>query len=250
MHLDTRAERGALTTSGAPAATATDQTLPDPTTILDNASRKFGLIKSARDHQVVNDNQVGVGTLGIDISSDATCAPYLFTRAKGTQQVTGTAQKSTENDRFEQYKKQGWANTPKTKGKWAKAKPSSFQVYGFSIGNPLLCSSSGSSSGGTTTSPCGDGIEYKDLNNNGQQTFAGLPVWDISATELVFDQNCNQIASGTLHYLVSTAQYLPLQTRLSLTDSTGSETLTITDTLKDFGVKLKPRKIKLGSRTP
>ena len=233
--------------------TPTDTGLLDPDTIMARRESVFALIKSARYTEVVDDEQQQAQDIHVNVTGDATCAPYLFAKVVGTEEVLGTSQKSTQKARFEQYKKQGWANTSKTKGKWAKAKPSSFRVLGLTIDNPLECGSSSSSSSsntGTTSSPCGNGIEIKDLNNQGQLTFNGKSVWDVRATIILFDQNCDQAASGTLDYLVSTAHYLPVQYKATLTDPAGSETFTITETMKDFGAKIKRHTIKVGSKTP
>jgi len=233
-------------------AVAGCSTCPDPVTLLNNTISVYGQITSAHFDLITDGVQTGIEHLHIDATGDANCkGPSMTAHVTGSDVLLGTSQSRKVNEYITQIKNTIYIKptTGTKKGTWTKSKSQQLQVFSFPIGNPLLCSAttgggSGSGSGSTTTSD-----QLKDVVNLGGDTFQGIKVWHVRATDVSVDAN-GQTSQAQLDFFISQDHFLPYKFTVTVADSTQNITVVQSQVLTKFGKKVTVKAPKIGSRTP
>ena len=229
----TAATPGTTATVG-PTPSTTSSPYPDPVPILQSTIDVYGKVARAHFQVVTDAEQTNVERLHVDARGDASCKGPSF-KAQVTAKDTSLKNKQSKSAsvRFVVIKNQGYY---KVKGAaWKKIKPSNITVYSIPIEQPLICQSSSSGSSGSGSSS--NNTQIKDVTNLGPDTFQGIPVWHIRATEVNTDTNGTQ-SEATLDFLISQKGSLPYVLSFKAVDTQQKVTITQKQTLTKFGEKL------------
>jgi hypothetical protein len=228
------------TPSPTPAATST---YPDPNTILQNTFSVYQLLRSVHYELVTDGEQTSIEKVHLDAKGDVTCKNSSISgRLTGSDTLEGTSQTTTLDVRYIQIKKKVWLKSKQSHSRWAAGTPKDLSQFGITVNNILFCSSS-TSSGGTNNTA------IKDLTNVGPDTFQGVAVWHIRATQVTVDST-GKTSEATLDFLISQDHFLPYVFTVTIDDTVNHVTLVQKQILTQFGKKVNIKAPKIGSTTP
>ena len=246
---------GASATPGTPVATETPSvtttptgpSYPDPVQLLQETISAYGALNSVHFEDITNGAQTGMVKLHIDAVGDATCkGPAFKARVRGTETQIATSQKRSVDYYLVQYGTKNFTKSAKKNSTWKSSTATKAEAFGFSTDNPLACpnaSSSGSGSGGSSP-------QIKDVVNLGPESFHGVQVWHVRATQVTVDSQTGDTSDAQLDFYISQDHFLPYGYNVSVADAKTNITLGLSQRLTKFGKKVTVTKPKPGSKKP
>ncbi|MDQ2745248.1 MAG: hypothetical protein M3Z66_23530 [Chloroflexota bacterium] len=247
---------GASATPGTPVATGTPSTTatptgpsyPDPVQLLQETISAYGALNSVHFEDITDGAQTGTEKLHIDAVGDATCkGPAFKAHVRGTDTQVATSQKRSVNYYLIQYGSKFFTKSGKKNSTWKTSTASKSLAFSFSTDNPLACpnasSSSGSGSGGSSP-------QIKDVVNLGPESFHGVQVWHVRATQVTVDSATGNTSDAQLDFFISQDHFLPYGYNVSVADAKTNITLGLSQLLTKFGKKVTVTKPKPGSKKP
>ena len=240
---------GTPVATGTPSATATPTgpNYPDPVTLLQKTISAYGALNSVHFEDITDGAQAGKEKLHIDAVGNATCkGPAFKARVRGTDTQLSTSQKRSVDYYLVQYGTKIFTKSAKKNSVWKSSTASKSLAFGFSTDNPLACPSAGSSGSGSG----GSAPQIKDVVNLGPESFHGVQVWHVRATQVTVDSQTGTTSDARLDFYISQDHFLPYGYNVSVADAKTNVTLGLSQVLTKFGKKVTVTKPKPGSKTP
>jgi hypothetical protein len=227
-----------------PAPTVTPNPYPDPNTILRNMFTVYELLRSVHYEQVTDAEQASAEKLHLDAKGDVTCKNQAINGKLSLSDVLeGTSQTTKLNESYVQIKKAVFLKSKGSHNRWIKGKPADLAQFGVRVDYFLFCATPTSSGGGTNNTV------VKDLTNLGPDTFQGVAVWHIRATEITVD-TAGKASASTLDFLISQDHYLPYVSTVTVNDTTTNIKEVQSTILTQFGKKVNIKAPTIGSTKP
>ncbi len=247
---------GTTATAGTPVATGTPSTTatptgpsyPDPVMLLQETISAYGALNSVHFEDITDGAQTGTEKLHIDAVGDATCkGPAFKAHVRGTDTQVATSHKRSVNYYLVQYGAKFFTKSAKKNSTWKSSTATKAQAFGFSTDNPLACPNASSSSGSGSS---GSSPQIKDVVNLGPESFHGVQVWHVRATQVTVDSQSGNTSDAQLDFYISQDHFLPYGYNVSVADTKTNVTLGLSQLLTKFGKKVTVTKPKPGSKKP